>query len=118
MSPKKIKTWNLKGYIISALRKIFRWSPHRKEALERAKAKNGLYKCAITKKALPIDQVTVDHKDPVVDPKKGFVGFDEFIARLFCAPSNLQVISREVHKKKTAEERKERNKKKKEDKAK
>lgn len=107
------RTWNLKTYIVASLRKIFRFSPLRREALARAKNKKGLFKCAITNKALPIDQVTVDHKDPVVDVKKGFTTWDEFINRLFCDPSNLQVISRAVHKKKTQEEQKERRKHKK-----
>lgn len=110
---KKKRTWNLKGYIISALRKIFRFSPLRREALLRAKTKKGLYKCAISKKSFPVDQVTVDHKEPVVDVKQGFIGFDVFISRLFCHPDNLQVINKTIHSKKTKEEMAERRKNKK-----
>lgn len=51
----------------------------------------------------------VDHIKPVVDPKKGFTTWDEFIDRLFCERKNLQAICLECHKVKTAEEKEIRN---------
>lgn len=104
---KKRRPWNLKGLIIAHLRKIFFYSPLRREAIEGAKVGN-LYKSAGNGKKYPINEVTVDHISPVVDPKVGFVDWNTFIARLFCDKTNLQVISKEEHKKKTTRERKER----------
>lgn len=110
MRQKKKRTWNLKSLIISHLRKIFFYSPLRKLALDSAKTETGLYKCAVTKKAFPINLVTVDHINPVVEPKKGWKDWNTFIERLFCDVSNLQVLSKDAHKKKTEKERKERKK--------
>ena len=47
----------------------------------------------------------VDHIKPVVDPKKGFTTWDDFIDRLFCEKKNLQALCRGCHAKKTKEER-------------
>lgn len=115
MRKKKIITleeWlnkRLKSGFVQHMRRMFFYSPLRAESLKRAKAKNGLYKCAITKKLFPINLVTVDHKDPVVDPKVGWVDYNTFMQRLFCAVENLQVISKVEHSKKTAKERALRN---------
>lgn len=104
---RKKRVYNLQRLIIGALRKIFWYSPLRREALEQAKS-GMLYKCAITKKKFPVNEVTVDHVDPVVDPKVGFVDWNTFIARLFCNVSNLQVLSKKAHSEKTKREKKER----------
>lgn len=104
---KSKKEWNLKRLIVCALRKIFFYSPLRRQCLQQAKM-GDLYKCSVTKKKYPIDKVTVDHIDPVVDPKLGFVDWNTFIARLFCDVSNLQCISKVEHAKKTKEERQKR----------
>lgn len=100
------------------MRQQWRWrDPARKEALknaERIKKVKGkavkLYECAITHKFFPIDQVKVDHIEPVVDPATGWVDYNTYMARLFCPVENLQVICDEEHDKKTAEERKARRK--------
>jgi hypothetical protein len=104
---KKKRVYNLQRLIIGALRKIFWYSPLRREALEKAKV-DMLYKCAITKKKFPINEVTVDHIEPVVDPKIGFVDWNTFISRLFCEVGNLQVLSKKAHAEKTKREKKER----------
>ena len=52
--------------------------------------------------------VQVDHVAPVVDPKRGFKGWDEYISRLYCESDNLQVLCIPCHKKKTEKERKKR----------
>lgn len=101
---RKKRVYNLQRLIIGALRKIFWYSPLRREALEKAKI-GLLYKCAITKKKFPINEVTVDHIIPVVDPQIGFVDWNTFVARLFCDVNNLQVLSKVAHAKKTKEER-------------
>lgn len=106
---KKKREYNLKRIIISALRKIFFYSPLRREALELAKVGN-MYKSAGNGKKFPVNCVTVDHIIPVVDPKKGFTNWDDFINRLFCPVKNLQVLSKEEHNAKTQKERKQRKK--------
>lgn len=110
MSRRKTKReYNLKRLIICALRKIFFYSPLRKECIEKAKV-GELYRCGITGKKHPINCVTVDHIIPVIDTQKGFVDWNTFIDRLFCPVQNLQCISKVEHAKKTKEEAKQRKK--------
>ena len=47
----------------------------------------------------------IDHIDPVVDPERGFVDWDIYIARLFCSAENLQLLCEPCHKTKTDRER-------------
>lgn len=115
---KKRRPYNLRTRIVQQLRKIFFYSPLRREALERAKVVKGgktLFRCAITKKLHTLDQVTVDHIIPVVDTEYGFPRIKReiddwtvFVLRLFCSVENLQVISKEEHSKKTKLENKKR----------
>ena len=122
---KKKRPYNLRTRIIQQLRKIFFYSPLRREALDGARVLKKdviMYRCAITKKLFPIDQVTVDHIDPVVKPEEGFPqvyrendlfssdDWTEYVNRLFCKKENLQVISKIEHSKKTKLENKERRK--------
>jgi hypothetical protein len=46
-----------------------------------------------------------------VDPKKGFVGWDVYIDRMFCEIENLQVLCKPCHKIKTDQEKLERKRK-------
>lgn len=51
------------------------------------------------------NQINVDHKHPI----GSFTSLNEierFIKRLYCGYSNLQILCKECHKKKTAQERK------------
>lgn len=47
----------------------------------------------------------VDHVEPVVDPVRGFVSWDEYIERMFCEEDGFQVLCDACHQQKTAEER-------------
>lgn len=58
-------------------------------------------------------EIAVDHIDPVVDPKTGWVDYQTYITRLFCSIDNLQILCnfpklrdgvRSCHKIKTSEE--------------
>ncbi len=48
-------------------------------------------------------EVQVDHKLPVV-PVTGWISWDETIQRLFCPEKDLQVLCKDCHHKKSAEE--------------
>ena len=118
MTEKK-KQWTearLKAFIISTLRAGSRRYPPKYETLNEAKTEKKLnkatgrvaqhYKCNACKQEFPAKEVQVDHKKPVVDPKTGFVDWNTYIERMFCKKSNLQVLCRSCHKKKTEKEKK------------
>jgi len=125
----KLKKFRLHGRIVFNLRRLFMYSPHRKEALERAKVPTGdgldRYLCAETGRHMAQSDVQVDHIVPVVDPAVGFpltnvneynregqiVSYAEvydytlYVNKLFDI-DNLQVIGKDVHKQKTLKENK------------
>lgn len=108
------------SFIKSALRAAsVRWPP--KHAVRKAAwVERGKYRCAgykrrshIVPASLPappgkkkrINNVQVDHIEPVIDPVDGFLSWDETIARMFCEADGLQVLCKECHDKKTQEEK-------------
>lgn len=98
------REWKPDGYIYAALRRIFGWSPAKREALKRAKFDEERYTCASCAKQFERKGVAVDHVSPVVEPSKGFEGWDVYISRLYCDAGNLQVLCRADHKIKTKQE--------------
>ena len=110
-----------RSFVTSALRAASRRWPPKFKALKEAfvgrktNKKTGKlamhYKCAKCKKHFVAADVQVDHIKPVVDPKKGFLNWDEFINRMFCEIENLQVLCKPCHKVKTDKEKLERKKK-------
>lgn len=110
-----------RSFVTSALRAASRRWPPKYQALKAAfvgkkvNAKTGKmamhYKCAECKKHFVAVDVQVDHIDPVVDPKKGFVSWDVFIDRMFVEIEKLQVLCKPCHKIKTDEEKQQRKKK-------
>lgn len=103
------------SFIASALRAAMRgWIPKydaTNAALigRRVNAKTGRlaqhFECASCKKAFIKEDIQVDHKSPVVDPKVGFVNWETFMDRLYCEVANLQILCKKCHKEKTASER-------------
>jgi 5-methylcytosine-specific restriction endonuclease McrA len=63
------------------------------------------YECASCHNEFVQTSVQVDHILPAVDPLIGFVSWDEFINRLFCPASNLQILCKDCHQVKTKAER-------------
>lgn len=62
------------------------------------------YKCSQDKKWWMLKEVVVDH----IVPSGSFLGpadFATFVPNLFCSRDNLQILCKECHKIKTAEER-------------
>jgi len=110
---KKKKAFNLHGYIFGALRKIWRWYPERKIALDLAKvyiSNKELYTCAKCDKIFTRKQVHIDHLNPVISPITGFTSWDSYIQRLFVSHNHLQVLCKDCHQLKTQAENKLRRK--------
>ena len=110
-----------RSFITSALRTATQRWPPKFEALKEAfidrkiNKKTGKlaqhFSCASCKGEFVSKDVQVDHKKPVVDPKKGFQGWEVYIDRLFCEKENLQVLCKPCHSVKTAKEKEQRKKK-------
>ena len=105
----------VKAFITSVLRAGARKWPPRYTTLHNAKIGKKInertgriaehYRCNVCKGDYPAKEVEVDHKDPVIDPRKGFVSWDVYIERLFCPEENLQVLCKPCHLKKTNNEK-------------
>lgn len=105
----------MRSFISSALRAATRrWGP-KHEALKKACVGKKLnaatgkeiyhYKCAGCGKLFKGADVAVDHINPVVDPDKGFQGWDIYITRMFCEVAGFQVLCNECHSIKTQNEK-------------
>lgn len=111
---KKPKKFAYKGKIMSAARRIWLYSPMRKEALNRNKTDDGYHRCEKCRQLT--EEVAIDHEPPVV-PLSGWDSWDNVFERMFCPSSALHKLCHKCHSKKTAEEassRKESRKNKKE----
>lgn len=107
-----------RSFITSTLRGgLRRWPPKwdcLKEAFTSKKinSKTGRlashYRCNGCKEEYTSKDIQIDHINPVVCPKEGFISWDEFIKRLYCPKENLQALCRACHLVKTKEERKKR----------
>lgn len=98
-----------KAFVISTLRRAsYRWFP-RSGALALSRIARGLYICNICQLVFEKKHTALDHKDPVVDPVKGFTNWDDYINRLYCSETGFQVLCLECHKTKTAKEKEIRN---------
>ena len=105
-----------KAFVISLLRAgSLRWGP-RNQAIKAAFVANGinpktgrkckLHRCPVCRRQFTQSEMRVDHIKPVVDPARGFCGWDEYIQRMFCEAENFMAICRSCHDVKTKEERK------------
>jgi hypothetical protein len=108
------------SFIKSALRAAsMRWPP-KNQVKKDARIERGVYRCVgynreshsvpATLPPLPgkkrrLDNALVDHIVPVVDPAGRDNTWDAIIRRMFCEPGGLQLLCKECHDKKTAEER-------------
>lgn len=112
---------DLKTWVIWSLRKAsYRWPPRnaalRKSAATKAeydklpgekvsKLVRNFYRCKACKKVFSRKGVSIDHIKPVVNPKRGWQGFDEYIRRMFCGADGFQILCGKCHDAKTAKER-------------
>jgi len=105
------------SFITSVIRRGFTRWPAKFEVLSNAKQGKKInestgrmaehYQCNVCKKSFAGKDVEVDHINPIV-PISGFISWDSFIDNLFCKLSNLQVICKDCHKKKSKLENEER----------
>lgn len=102
------------SFVKGHLRRASRfWKPIT-ETLKAANVRRGWYLCNECKEEVPksividgkrVNNVSVDHRNAIVDPATGFSGWDDFVNNLYCEVDNLQVLCRACHNKKSSEER-------------
>lgn len=103
-----------RSFVMSALRAAtVRWAPIA-EVRRRARVERGKYLCAACESVVPSSvvldgerkkNVFVDHVDPVIDPRLGFMSWDDVVERMFCEDDNLALLCRRCHDEKTAREK-------------
>lgn len=108
----------MSSFIRGGLRTLSRKYPQRFEAIKQALIGKRLdkntgkmsnrYKCAGCSNVFKLNEVQVDHIDPVVSVKDGFVDWNIYIERLFCDADGFQVLCTECHSIKTKHEREQR----------
>ena len=101
-------------FIRNQLRQATRkWSPII-ETKKGALVSRGVYRCNGCGENVPVsirvgpkrvNNVFVDHIEPIVDPVEGFTTFDNYIDRMFCEKDNLQLLCGECHDEKSLAER-------------
>ena len=104
----------LKNFIINTLRRAsFRWKP-RGEAKKRYKVQVGEYKtgrakygysCGKCKGVFKSGEIKMDHIHPVVNPVTGFIGFDDFVVRMFCDENGFGALCSGCHDEKSGLEK-------------
>ena len=97
------------SFIKSTLRRAtMRWGPIN-QTKKAAWVERGKYLCAECNEVVPLTinkkkNVFVDHIKAIIDPVEGFVSWDKCIDRMFCEVSGLQVLCKDCHDLKSAEE--------------
>lgn len=88
----------LKDWLVQKLRRIsYQW-PYRKAALRKSRVARGKYKCTSCEfEHFGPKQIVLDHIDPVVDVEAGWVDWNNYIFRLFCAEEGWQVLCKQCH---------------------
>jgi 5-methylcytosine-specific restriction endonuclease McrA len=99
----KKKKFNYKSKVISACRRLWLYSPVRRDVINRCKTLDGYFRCENCNGLT--DKVQVDHTDPAV-PTTGWDSWDGFIVRLFTEAENMKGICERCHNKKTLSEQK------------
>lgn len=117
METAKWSQGRINAFIVSVLRAGSRKWPPKYQTLndayvgirlnEKTNREGKHYLCALCEGEFPSKEVEVDHIEPVIS-SKGFTSWDDYIARLFCDKSNLQVVCKSCHKIKSYNETQER----------
>ena len=85
------------GAIRSQLRRLWLYSDQRKACLTAARVSRGKYRCAKCNELFGPKEVQVDH---IIEIGK-LISWDDWITKLFCDVSNLQVLCKSCHLAKT-----------------
>lgn len=86
----------------------YAWShwPAKQEALVEARQSRGKYLCADCGELFGPREVNADHIHARVDPKRGWVSLDEYVARTLVPADKLQILCRPCHRRKSTAENK------------
>ena len=105
----------LKAQVVRYIRQLFRQAESFRQAKENAvhptiRGPRGgkMYQCCECKNPFKATEIQVDQIEPIVSPgvKQADMTIDEYVDRLFCDVSNLQILCFECHKEKSQCERK------------
>ena len=106
-----MSTFNEQSKIRGALRQVARYMPQKQECLlcaihptEKGIRGGKLYICNKCGLTFPLKEIDVDHIEPVVPVDRPIKDWNEYIERLFCDSTNLQVLCKRCHLAKYAEE--------------
>lgn len=115
------KEWNPHRHLVAAIRKVWRWSPERRDVLKRAKIDKDSWKCEkcntvfgiadyVTKKGRKRRRMAgaVDHVIPIGKQPTKWSEYPKYLVRTFCALTNLQVLCKACHDFKSKGERQKR----------
>jgi hypothetical protein len=115
------KEWSPHPYLVAAFRKVWYWSPERRQTLSSAKIGKDQWQCHscpnivvkekyVTKKGRSRTRMTgsVDHIVPIGKQPRSWGEYNEYLAKTFCPASNLQVLCKACHGVKSKSEGKER----------
>lgn len=95
------KKFNYKTKIMSMVRRIWLYSPMRREAMKRNVTDDGFHRC---EKCLRLtEEINIDHIETVI-PLDGFDSYDRTFERLFCESNQLQKLCPDCHSEKTTNE--------------
>ena len=96
--------------IRSALRKLWMYSPERKQCLENGRISRGMYRCDMCSSIIGAKFVAVDHIQPLGPSPQSRnaeynTSWDRLIERLFCGPEGLRLLCGGCHSKVTKKQK-------------
>lgn len=101
MNARKSKTPNLRHWLTNKVRRLsYQWPP-RKDAIKKARLERGIYRCNICEGKFGPKEIQLDHIEPVVNEEDGFIDWNIYLERLFCAEEGFQVLCKPCHEAKT-----------------
>lgn len=93
-----------RNWIKNALRRAsYRW-PARGAVMKAARIGRNQYVCAKCQEVFGRKEVQMDHRKAVIDPKKGWTTWDDFIERLFVEEKGWQALCKPCHQEKSKKE--------------
>lgn len=94
-----------KAFVVSSLRRAsYRW-PWRNIAMKNARIERGIYECKACGNRVKAKEKQLDHINSVVNPERGFEGWNGYIERLLPGTDGFSVLCRVCHASKTTKER-------------